>query len=176
MSDENTDSNIGEVPRSPVVIHKQYLKDFSFENPNAPMILKKGLRAPEMDMNIMLDVQKIEDEDYENFYEVTLAINASAERDGEKMFIAEILYSGAVSIEGLEEKHHHPILFTDVPLMLFPFARQILAHCTQAGGFIPLQLAPVDFRAMYLKRFGNKQKDQDQSQDQNQDQKQSNGS
>lgn len=153
----NQDGDIGEVPQSPVVIHKQYLKDFSFENPNAPGILKQGNARPEIDMSIMLDVKRLEDEEFEHIYEVSLAINASAERDGEAMFIAEILYSGVVSINGLEEKHHHSILFIEVPAMLFPFARQILAHCTQAGGFIPLQLSPVDFRSMYLKRFGKKQ-------------------
>ena len=153
----NQEGDIGDVPQSPVVIHKQYLKDFSFENPNAPGILKKGNVRPEIDMSIMLDVKKIDDEEFDHFYEVALAINASAEREGDNMFIAEILYAGVVSIDGLEEKHHHPILFIDVPAMLFPFARQILAHCTQAGGFIPLQLAPVDFRSMYLKRFGKKQ-------------------
>jgi len=151
---ENED--VGAVPVSPVIIHKQYLKDMSFENPNAPSILKRGDQRPEMDMNIQLDVQKIEDDEYDHFYEVLLTLNASAHRDGQTMFIAEILYGAAVSITGLEEKQHHPLLFIDTPQMLFPFARQILANVTQAGSFMPLQLNPVDFRSMYIKRFAEK--------------------
>jgi len=155
-SDIKPEENIGDVPRTPMVIHKQYLKDMSFENPNAPLILKKADIAPEMEMNIMMDVQKIEDEEFEHFYEVVLNVNASAKRGDQTMFIAEIQYAAAVSIDGIDQKKHHPLLFIEVPNMLFPFARQILASATQAGGYIPLQLSPVDFRAMYIKRFADK--------------------
>lgn len=153
---EKQPEDIGQVPSSPVIIHKQYLKDMSFENPNAPAILKRGDQRPEMDMNIQMDVQKIDDDEFDHFYEVSLTLNASAKRDEQTMFIAEILYGAAVSITGLEEKQHHPLLFIDVPQMIFPFARQILANATQSGGYMPLQLNPVDFRSMYIKRFAEK--------------------
>lgn len=163
MTKATPEENIGNVSQTPVIIHKQYLKDLSFENPNAPLILKKADNRPEMDMNIMIDVQKIEDEELEHLYEVTLNITASAKRKDQTMFIAEILYGAAVSISGLDEKKHHPLLFIEVPYMLFPFVRQILANATQAGGFMPLQLSPVDFRSMYLKRFASKEKEANQS-------------
>lgn len=152
----STEENIGEVPSTPVIIHKQYLKDLSFENPNAPLILKKADNRPSMNLNIMMDVQRIEDDEIENFYEVTLTMNAQAMREDKTMFIAEITYGAAISITGIDEKQHHPLLFIEVPHMLFPFARQILANATQAGGFTPLQLSPVDFRTMYMKRFADK--------------------
>ncbi len=147
------EEDIGNVSQTPVIIHKQYLKDLSFENPNAPLILKKIDKRPEMDMNIMIDVQKIEDEEIGHLYEVTLNITASAKRGDETMFITEVLYGAAVSITGLDENKHHPLLFIEVPYMLFPFIRQIIANATQSGGYMPLQLAPVDFRSMYLSRF-----------------------
>lgn len=156
------EEDIGDVAQTPVIIHKQYLKDMSFENPNAPLILKRADMRPEMDMNIMIDVQKLEDEDFEHLYEVTLQVNASAKREDQTMFLAEILYSAAVSITGLDEKKHHPLLFIEVPYMLFPFARQILANATQSGGYMPLQLAPVDFRSMYLKRFAPESKEENE--------------
>lgn len=157
MSDENNKPVA--VPASPVVIHKQYLKDLSFENPNAPDILVMGEAPPEMDMNIGMDVQRHESDEYENYYEVSLTINASAVRDGKAMFVADIVYAATLSIEGLDEGKHHPLLLIEIPQLLFPFARQILANITQAGGFTALQLRPVDFRSMYLQRFGkNEQK------------------
>lgn len=159
MSNEEQE-NIGEIPQSPVQIHKQYLKDMSFENPNAPEILKIADSRPEMEMNLSMNLRKLEEEKIEHFYEVTLTVNASAKRGDKTMFVAEIVYGAAVSIHGLEENKHHPILLTEVPYMMFPFVRQILANATQAGGFTALQLGIVDFRTMYLKRFGNKQDDQ----------------
>lgn len=160
--DQKNEEGIGEVPPTPMIIHKQYLKDMSFENPNAPLILKRGDQPPEMEMDIGLDLKRIEDENLENFYEVIMNTTAKATREDQAMFIAEISYGAAVSIEGLEEKHHHPLLLIEVPQMIFPFVRQILANATLSGGFMPLQLRPVDFRAMYLKRFAqqNPQKEQ----------------
>ncbi|MCI5059489.1 MAG: protein-export chaperone SecB [Alphaproteobacteria bacterium] len=159
MTDQ--DENIGQMPQTPLLIHAQYLKDLSFENPNAPGILQKGDNPPKMEMDIGLNVKRLEHDKHEHFYEVVLSVNAGAKRplpDGEEktMFLAECVYGAAVSITGLEEKRHHPLLFTEVPHMIFPFVRQIMAGATQAGGYIPLQLNPVDFRAMYIERFANK--------------------
>lgn len=153
--DENTENeNVGTVGLTPIVIHKQYLKDLSFENPNAPDILKKIEHRPEMDLNIGMDVQRYEENEAEgDFYEVTLTVNAQAMRQDKAMFIAEVVYGAVVSINGLPEKQHHPIVFIEVPQLLFPYVRQILSMVTQNGGYMPLQLAPVDFKSMYLNRF-----------------------
>jgi preprotein translocase subunit SecB len=163
MSDENEQnnslnngSNDGQVPNSPVVIHRQYLKDLSFENPNAPQILAFGDNRPEMDMNISMDVHRLEHDKNEFYYEVVLTLNANAVRDGKAMFVAEVVYAAALSIDGLDESQHHPLLLVEVPHLIFPYARQLLATVTQSGGFMPLQLRPVDFRSMYLQRFAKK--------------------
>jgi len=155
--------DIGLVGQTPLHIHKQYLKDMSFENPNAPGIFNKIEQRPVMDMNISLDVQKLEHEEHEFYYEVSLKLNASATQGNTAMFIADVVYAAAVSLHGVEEKHHHPLLFIEVPQLIFPFARQILANATHAGAFMPLQLSPVDFKAMYLKRFAQNDADKNES-------------
>ena len=156
IKNNKDEQDVGTVPQTPVVIHAQYLKDMSFENPNAPEILKKADTPPEVDINIAVDTRKLDNENSEHFYEVILTVNASAKRHDKTMFIAEIKYGATVSIDGMDEKQHYPILFVEVPKMIFPFVRLILANATQSGAFIPLQMALVDFRAMYLKRFGQK--------------------
>lgn len=150
----NSAENVGEVPNSPVMIHKQYLKDMSFENPNAPGILMEVEGRPNMAMDIGIDVQRLDHDEFDHFYEVTLNITASGKREDRTMFIAEVSYGGAISIHGIEEKFHHPLLFVDVPQLLFPYVRHTLANASLSGGFMPLQLTPVNFRAMYLQRFG----------------------
>ena len=37
----------------------------------------------------------------------------------------------------------------ECPRLIFPFARQVLANVTQQGGFPPLMMEPVDFKAIY---------------------------
>jgi len=150
-STETADINSTEL-----MIHKQYLKDLSFENPNAPAIYNTAEERPAMDMNIAIDVQKLDHVERENFFEVSLKINASATQNNKAMFITDIVYCAAVSITNSDPAKHRPLLFIEVPQLIFPYARQIIANVTNSGAYVPLQLAPFDFRAMYMQRFGKK--------------------
>ena len=143
----------------PVMIHAQYIKDISFENPLAPESLRKGKTQPEMDIDISMESSPIEDESIKNLYEVVLNLSATAKRDGEVAFIAELAYGVTVSLGDLPEDQHHPFLLIEVPRQAFPFARQILGNITQQGGYAPLLLNPVDFQSMYMQRFAKKQDD-----------------
>lgn len=160
MSEENKqitkEENIGEVGQTPLVVHRHYLKDMSFESPNSPAVLTRTNIQPVMDLNILLDVNKLKNAEIDNMYEVVMTVTVTAKREDTTLFVAEIIYGTTASINGLEEKQHHPLLFIEVPNMMFPFMRQILANATQAGGFNPLQLTPVDFRSMYIARFAPK--------------------
>lgn len=139
-----------DVPDLPVMVHAQYLKDFSFENPNAPEVLKASNARPEMDVNIMLDASKIADENNPDLYESALNITVTAKREGKVLFITQIVYAALVTLKDAPAERINPTLFIDVPNLIFPFARQIIANATGAGGFPPLQLNPIDFRSMYL--------------------------
>ncbi len=139
----------------PVTIHAQYVRDISFENPNAPESLKPSPEAPEMDINIGMDARKLEDQNIPNLFEVVLNVQASAMRQKDPIFIAELQYGATVSIgDEVPEDNHHPLLLIEIPRMIFPFVRQIMSDLTVQGGYPPLLLNPVDFHALYMKRFG----------------------
>ncbi len=140
----------------PLNIHAQYIRDLSFENPNAPESLKSAGQAPEMDLNIGMDARKIPDDKDPNLFEVILSVSATAKRnDKETLFIAELQYGVTVSIAPqISEENHHPLLLIEVPRLAFPFVRQIISDATIQGGFPPLMLNPVDFHALYMQRFG----------------------
>lgn len=148
MTDEKQRIDV-DVPDLPVMVHAQYIKDFSFENPNAPEALKQGPR-PDMDVNIMLDASKIADDANPDLYESALNITVTAKREGKVLFIAQIVYAALVTLKDAPPERVNPTLFIDVPNLIFPFARQMIASVTGAGGFPPLQLNPIDFRSMYL--------------------------
>ncbi len=156
MSEEKQtiEHKMGNLPSLPVIIHAQYLKDLSFENPNAPNSLRAGqTEKPTLDVNILLDAKKIEDEQLTALYEVVITIRAQSGRGDRVDFIAEIAYGAAVSLNDVPDDKHHPLLFIEVPRQLFPFVRQAMAQVTQGGGYAPLFLNPVDFHAMYISRF-----------------------
>lgn len=154
MSDSS--SQMATASNLPVMIHAQYVKDVSFENPSAPFSLRAGLENPKMDVNINLDARNIDDPQVKSLYEVALRISVRATRGDQTVYIAEVLYGVAASMPNVAEEHHHPLLLVEVPKLAFPFARKILADLIQDGGYAPLLLGPVDFASMYLSRFGQK--------------------
>lgn len=152
-SDQTVGNNVG-IREMPITIHSQYVRDISFENPNAPESLRTNQALPNLEVNISMDARSLEDPAIKNFYEVGLSVSAVAERPDAPMFLAEILYGVTVSIgDSVPSEQHHPILLIEVPKLAFPFVRQILANVTQLGGYPPVLLAPVDFQALYLERF-----------------------
>lgn len=147
------------VDRVPVMIHAQYIKDLSFENPNAPQSLWPGKKKPIMDVNFNMDAKKIDDfQGYKNSYEVVLGVQATAKREEGIAFIVEIEFGMTVSLDDIPPEQVRPMLLIEMPRYAFPFVRQIVANVTQQAGFMPLLLTPVDFKGFYVQRYGAIQK------------------
>lgn len=122
----------------------QYIKDFSFENPNAPASLQPN-GQPKLDINVNVNANPVG----EAQFEVTLLINAKAANDKNVLFNVEIAYGGVFQISGVPQEHLHPFVMIECPRMLFPFARQIVSDATRNGGFPPLLIDPIDFANLY---------------------------
>lgn len=142
----------------PIVVHAQYLKDASFENPGAPLSLRPG-GTPEMNVAINLEAKNIPDDKIKTLFEVVIQLRVRAIRDEKPLFLADLDYALAVSLDQVPEAQRHAVLLIEVPKLGFPFMRQILADLVSGGGFPPLILTPVDFGAMYMERFGKKDQD-----------------
>ena len=127
----------------------QYLKDLSFENPNAPQSLGPQQTAPEINIAVNVNARNLAPVDFE----VELHLDATAKTGEKVVFAAEILYAGVFRLENFPQNMLHPAVLIECPRMLFPFARQILADATRNGGFPPLMLDPIDFAGMYQKRM-----------------------
>jgi preprotein translocase subunit SecB len=130
----------------------QYIKDFSFENPNAPKSLKPG-QQPQIGIQVAVNAAPIENNDVE----VTLKIEGKAEVSGSVMFNFELSFAGAFRIQNVPQESLHPVVMIECPRLLFPFAREIIASTVASGGFPPLMLDPVDFVGLYRQNLGNQQ-------------------
>ena len=140
----------------PVTIHAQYVRDLSFENPNAPQVLKPSAGRPEMDMSINIGLRDVKDEELPGMHEVSLRIRAAAKRGDVTAFIIEVDYAASVTVGGgVDADTMHPLLMIEIPRLIFPFARQIIADLSQQGGFPAVMIAPVDFQALYVQRFAS---------------------
>ena len=127
----------------------QYLKDLSFENPNAPESMSNPESQPQIDISVNVNAKTLAPTDDE----VELQIGVKAVDGDKAVFQAEMQYAGIFRLENIPEEHMHPIVLIECPRMLFPFARQILADAIRNGGFPPLMLDPIDFGAMYQQRM-----------------------
>ena len=149
--------NPQQAPVQPLVVNIQYVKDLSFEVPNAPAIYST-LRA-QPNVNINLDVNARRVQDGENVFEITLQIKAEATEPATgngaqpgTVFIIELAYCGIFTLTGVPEDAVEPVLLVECPRLLFPYARNILADVTRDGGFPPVLLQPIDFVALWQSR------------------------
>ena len=128
-----------------ILVHAQYIKDLSFENPNAPRVLMEGLNQPDVEITVNVGAQLIN----ENQYEVTLNIAAKASVEKTTLFLVDLSFAGLVTPEGAGTDEINPLIMIEAPRLLFPFARAIISDATRDGGFMPLNIQPVDFVAVY---------------------------
>ena len=127
----------------------QYVKDLSFENPNAPRSMVPSQHQPAININIAVEAAPLTETDVE----VTLRLDGKAESAGMLLFGFELLYSGVFRILNVPAESLQPTVMIECPRLLFPFAREIVATATRNGGFPPLLLEPIDFVALYRQRM-----------------------
>ena len=147
MSNTNNGGEPKDQPLPPQLnVLAQYVKDFSFENPNAPASLGSFQQSqPEINIQINVLANAVNATDFE----VILKIEGKAEREGKVLFSFDLSYGGVFRIQNVPQESLHPVVMIECPRLLFPFAREIVASAVRHGGFPPLLLDPVDFVALY---------------------------
>jgi len=129
----------------PMHVLAQYVKDLSFENPNAPQSLLPNQPQPQVNIGVDVQAQMVG----EDVYEVTLQLRCEARQGEAVAFIVELSYGGLFQLPGLPQEHHRPVLMIEGPRMLFPFARAIVSSASRDGGYPPLMVNPIDFADLY---------------------------
>jgi preprotein translocase subunit SecB len=124
-----------------LVVNAQYIKDLSFENPRAPQSLTQQTMTPAVEINVDVKASSLGAENYE----VVLTVNASAKVEAGPLFMLELVYGAVVTVRNVPQPALAPVILVEVPRLMFPFARNIIAEATRDGGFPPLMINPIDF-------------------------------
>lgn len=133
-------------PDKNLSIAKVYIKDFSFESPQAPTIFKAGEWKPKTDLNLRNTHTAVD----ESLHEVVLTITVEA-KDGDKtVFLIELQQAGLFDIKGYGEDELNAITGSFCPNVLFPYAREAISGIVQKGGFPEFVLQPINFDALYM--------------------------
>lgn len=134
-----------------VQVHAQYVKDLSFENPEAPHSLANQGKPPSIEVSVDVGARGLAP----GQFEVELRITAHATQEDKKAFVVEVLYAGVFTLHNVAEDDLKQVCLIECPRLLFPFARRIVADATRDGGFPPLLLEPIDFMALYMQSADN---------------------
>ena len=129
-------------------LQKLYVKDVSFELPNAPQIFQDDGQV-EIKMNLAQKVEVLA----EGVHEVVLTITVTATLGEKTAYLVEVQQAGIFSIVGLNEQSAHAAINTLCPHTLFPYARRLITDLVADGGFPPLVLQPINFDQIYAQRM-----------------------
>ncbi|MBF0186026.1 MAG: protein-export chaperone SecB [Magnetococcales bacterium] len=148
MSDEtlaNNDETAQQAETTPVFhVEKLYLKDLSFENPNAPEIFRENTE-PQVDFNLETGATQKGPEHFEATLHVTVKM-VNGERT---LFLVELTFAGLFLLRNMPRELIAPMLGIECPSILFPYARHLVSEMITQGGFRPIVLDPINFSALY---------------------------
>ena len=148
-------------------MQKMFIKDLSFENPNAPGVFLEQDANPRVDINLHVKNQKLDDSNWE----VSLSITASFKgKEDKTIFIIEIEHAGIFMIRNIPEEHMPALLAVECPTLLFPFTRQVMSQLAVDGGFMPFLMEPVNFMALFQNQQKQAQEAEAQAQEEGQQQ------
>lgn len=123
----------------------QYVKDLSFENPNAPSSLIQRPGKPDISVRVDINSRRLSGDQFET----ELRLQVEAKQDGQIQFIIDLVFAGLFLIQGVPVENLEPVLVIECPRLIFPFARRVISDASRDGGFMPLNIEPVDFAAIY---------------------------
>jgi preprotein translocase subunit SecB len=148
MADENNTNDAATQPAAApapqFAIQRIYTKDISFETPNSPEIFKKEWK-PEVQLDLDTRSTMIE----EGLYEVVLAVTVTAKIGQETAFLCEVQQAGIFTIGEMPEQNKAHMMGSFCPNTLFPYARETISNLVNRGTFPALNLAPVNFDAIF---------------------------
>lgn len=129
-----------------LAISKIYIKDFSFESPQAPLVFKGAEWKPQTNLNLRSAHTVVEGD----VHEVVLTITVEAKEEDKTLFLVELQQAGLFEIMGYSGEELDAIVGSFCPNILFPYARAAIASTIQKGGFPEFVLQPINFDALYM--------------------------
>ena len=125
----------------------QYIKNISFENPEVPQKLPHMIGKPEI--NVGVNVKAITIDRESNIFEIEINTKVEAIKDSEISFLTDLTYASVVQLNKISQENKSFVILVEIPRLLFPFVRRIIADTIRDGGFPPLYIEPIDFLKLY---------------------------
>ena len=128
-------------------VQRVYVKSMSFEATQPAPDAPQGGVHP----RLKIDVNSHHKQVARGVHEAALTIKVEAtESDvGEPYCVIEFEQAGLFNVQGVSRAELEKVLSTHCPLVLFPYARELIDSLMFRGGFSAIMLASPDFQALY---------------------------
>lgn len=136
-------------------LQRIYTKDISFETPNSPAVFQNEWK-PEVKLDIDTRTNEID----KNLFEVVLSVTVTATNAETTAFLCEVQQAGIFAIGDMPANNKAHMLGSYCPNLLFPYARETVSNLVNRGTFPALNLAPVNFDAIFQQYVQKRQQEQ----------------
>ncbi|GGB07184.1 MULTISPECIES: protein-export chaperone SecB [Agarivorans] len=133
-----------EAPQVEFAIQRIYTKDISFETPNSPQVFQQEWK-PEVKVDLDTSSNKLAD----NVFEVVLTLTVTAKVADKTAFLCEVHQGGIFTLGNMPEPQLAHAINAYCPNILFPYARETVSNLVNRGSFPQINLAPVNFDALF---------------------------
>ncbi len=149
------DQSNGQFQGQQLVVQKIYVKDVSFEVPNAPHVFQEigSEEQPQVQLNLAQKATAMGND----LYEVVLSLTLTCTVGQRTAYLAEVQQAGLFGIAGFADSDRENIVGSYCPNLLFPYARQLISALVLEGGFPPFLLQPINFDALYAEQQRRRQ-------------------
>ncbi|MEO1889573.1 MAG: protein-export chaperone SecB [Cycloclasticus sp.] len=131
-------------PEKQFAIQKLFVKDLSFESPNAPLVFTEKWE-PTVDINLNSNAKKAP----QDLFEVSVTVTVTVKNGDKTAYLVEASQVGIFGVKGFSDEEIGPLLGSFCPSVLFPYLREVISEIVTKGGFPPMLLNPVNFDALY---------------------------
>jgi len=144
-------------------IQRLYLKQASLEQPNSPELLLKQ-DQPNVEVSLNVDVEPTTWRG--NIHEVMVNATVQAKIADQVLFIVKCQQAGLFEIFNMTSTQLTTVLNVVCPQVIYPYLRSNVTDMIVRGGFTPVNLAAINFHAMYEQRKGKQPQSQSGTQPQ----------
>lgn len=137
-------------------LQRIYIKDVSFEAPNAPDVFRQEWK-PEVNLEVNSGAHALEGD----IFEVVMKVTVTVKNLGKTAFIAEVQQAGLFLVKGFDGIQLQHLLKGVAPNTLFPYAREAVGDLVTRGTFPQFLLQPINFEAAFIENLRRQQEQEE---------------
>ena len=138
------------------ILEKIYVKDMSFEVPNAPAVFNEDQSKTQVNMDLKNSHQQLDTD----LYEICLHVSLHATVGERTLFMIEMEQAGMFLMHGYADDEIRLLVASNCPAALYPYCREAISATIGRGGFPSILLQPINFDALFARAEADREQPQ----------------